>query len=63
MQNCRYISNDTGLGGPDYLNVYEDREYVGINDGLDLLSIARCDVGDSPARLRRNFYITFTNIV
>ena len=57
------MQNDTGLGGQDYLNVYEDREYVGINDGLDLLSIARCDVGDSPARLRRNFYITFTNIV
>ena len=34
-----------------YLDVYQDWENVGVNDCLDLLSVARGDVRDGPACL------------
>ena len=32
------------MGDRDYLDVYQDWENVGVNNGLDLLSVARRDV-------------------
>ena len=37
VRNC-------GVVGQAYLDVYQDWENVGVNDGLDLLSVTSCDV-------------------
>ena len=37
VRNC-------GVVGQAHLDVYQDWENVGVNDGLDLLSVARGDV-------------------
>ena len=47
--SCLLPCFELGLG----LNLDEDREYVGVNHGLDLLSVARGDVRYCPTSLLR----------